>query len=105
MKIKAFLIKYNIELPILLTVFLFALAGDLIYGGAVEAEASLVGILLASTSVFLYTVFTIVVLFRLVTGFFASNKFYNWMSNFPCHQPQDDSVIKPIPKKQWNLDY
>jgi len=97
MKFKQFLEKYNVEVPVLLTAFLFALAGDLLYGGVEGASSYLVGSLLESASYLFFTIFTIVVLFRLITSFFVSDKFYHLCSRLPDNS---DTVIKPMPKKQ-----
>ncbi|KKN51432.1 hypothetical protein LCGC14_0622480 [marine sediment metagenome] len=80
--------EYKPELRVLLLAFLFAAIGDLFYGGAIGAEASLVGIILGSVSTFLFTVFTIMVLYKLLMAFFVSEKFHGMIRKMPCDEPE-----------------
>ena len=66
--------KYKQEIRVLLLALLFAAIGDLFYGGASGADSFLVGVILSSTSTLLFTVFTIMVLFKLVISFFVSDR-------------------------------
>ena len=83
--------EYKPELRVLLLAFLFAAIGDLFYGGTIGAEASLVGIILGSVSTFLFTVFTIMVLWKLLMNFFVSEKFYGMIRKMPMPEPE----VKP----------
>ncbi len=79
-----FAFKFNKEaVYILLGAFLFALAGDLLYGGVEGAEASLVGSVMSGASNLFFTVFLIMVLFKLVLRVLTSDKFYNIIRNLP----------------------
>lgn len=88
--------EYKPELRVLMFAFLFAAIGDLFYGGAAGAETSLVGIILGSVSTFLFAVFSIMVLFKLVITFFVGDKFYSMIRKIPYDEPK----TKPSSKKK-----
>ena len=88
--------EYKPELRVLMLAFLFAAIGDLFYGGAEGAGASLLGIILGSVSTFLFTVFSIMVLYKLIIGFFVSDKFYSFIKKIPLDEPE----TKPRSKKK-----
>lgn len=82
--------EYKPELRVLMLAFFFAAIGDLFYGGAIGAESFLVGVILGSVSTFLFTVFTIMVLFKLLMTFFVSEKFYGMIRKIPCPEPETE---------------
>lgn len=88
--------EYKSELRVLMLAFFFAVIGDLFYGGVTGAEASLVGNILGSTSTFLFAIFSIMVLYKLVMSFFVSKKFYSMIKSIPCDEPE----TKPSSKKK-----
>lgn len=93
---KPFLEEYRKEIRVLMGALLFAAICDLFYGGVAGADASLVGIILGGVSTLLFTVFTIMVLFKLVTRFFASESFRGFIDHLPEYEPEPE--IKPAPK-------
>ena len=73
-----FFIKYKKEVNVFLGALIFAIAADAMYGGVDGAAESVIGVLLEGSSTFFFTVFTLMVLFRVVVGFFRSSLFSNW---------------------------
>lgn len=87
-RIKRTIMKFPKETSALSASFAFALAGDLIYGGVAGAKESLVGNTMSSASGLFFTIFTILILFRLVFKAFSSDGFFSFAKNFQYDEPE-----------------
>lgn len=85
---------YKTEISIFSLALIFAFFGDLFFGGVKGGEYSLIGSLLGQASTFFFTVFTIVVLYKLVMGLFTGEKFHDLIRKIPYPEPEIKPKIK-----------
>ncbi len=86
--------KYHREIWILIGAFVFALIGDLAYGGIEASKEFLVGDVLRHISVLLSTVLTLMIMFRLGMSFITS-KFFSTIFQRISHNIEMNEQTTP----------